>query len=92
MRLTAADDVPIEEVIARIVASRYLPTIAGDRATWSVTSNVPIAVVAQAWTAPRFLSATPLDPAALARQAGAITLYFRYHAQLDPEVVFATLR
>src|SRR5690606_2565541 len=51
--LSVPDGTDLREIVQGIAASGYLPRIAGGQATWSVTSNVLVAVVAQQWTEPR---------------------------------------
>jgi hypothetical protein len=82
----------LEGFIQAIVKSGYLPTISPGHATWSVTSALPIAVVAQEWKEPRMLFMLADDPARMNRKDGILQLRFNYHAQTDPEVVFSTLR
>jgi len=89
-RFTFPCDLAIEEVIERLVESGYLPTVSGG-ATWSVTSGVPIAVIAQGGPSKR-VSWQPVDATKLQRQDGVIGLYFNYHTQHKPEVVLAILR
>src|SRR4051794_27710482 len=86
------DALPIEEAIARIVAAPYLASIGGGRATWSVVSGFPIAVVAQQWQEPRAVSWRTIDSSELERKDGMICLHFNYHTQLDPEVVLEVLK
>jgi hypothetical protein len=82
----------LEKLLAAIIKSNYLPTISGGCATWSVTSAIPIAVIAQQWTEPRMLFLLPKDLAKLERKEGILRLHFNYHAQIDPEIVLTVLR
>lgn len=82
----------LETALATVMSARYLPSIAGGLATWSVASGIPLAVIAQQWPAPRMLFRTSKDLAALDRPSGVLRLHFNYHAQLDPEVVLEVLR
>jgi hypothetical protein len=91
-RFTFPDGLAIEEVVERIVASGYLPMIAGGAATWSVSSGVPIAVVAQQWPHAKHVSWQRVDASKLRRRDGVIGLRFDYHAQREPEVVLEILR
>src|SRR5262245_30639776 len=70
------------DAIARIAGERYLPSIVGGKATWSVASGFPIAVLAQQWPAPRAVTWwQPTKPSDLERRKAAIALHFSYHAQ-----------
>ena len=82
----------LEQALQRVIAARYLPSIAGGQATWSVASGIPLAVLAQQWTAPRLLFLTSRELQGLDRDAGILRLHFNYHAQRDPELVYDVLR
>ena len=61
-----SDGMPILDILSLVSDSGYLPLIAGGKATWSASSNVPIAVLAQQWIKPRPLltlsnNLSPLD-------------------------------
>jgi hypothetical protein len=85
--LSVPDGTPLEEIIKSVAHSGYLPRISGDQASWSVTSNIPLAVVAQQWAEPRMLPLLArLDD--LDSRDGILRLYFNYHSQIDPEIVY----
>jgi hypothetical protein len=88
--IAVPDGTPLEEIIGGIAKSGYLPTIEGGQASWSVTSNIPVAVVAQQWAQPRmfFLLRGMKE---LDSRDGVLRLYFNYHAQVDPETVYTIL-
>ncbi|MDR1228735.1 MAG: hypothetical protein LBK55_06920 [Azoarcus sp.] len=87
--LSVPDGTGLREIVQDIAQSSYLPQIAGGQATWSVTSNIPVAIVAQQWAEPRMLNTLKLDrPDELDRSDGVLRLYFNYHAQIDPETVY----
>ena len=86
------DTMPVMEVIARIVTAGYLAKISGGKATWSVVSGFPIAVVAQQWTEPRPVSPRHVKASELENKNGVICIHFKYHTQLDPEIVLEGLR
>jgi len=82
----------IEQALTTVLASGYLPSIAGGMASWSVASGRPVAVIAQQWSVPRLLFLTERDLQQLDRSAGVLRLHFNYHAQRDPEFVYEVLR
>jgi len=85
--LSVPDGTSLEEIIKVIAQSGYLPRISGGQASWSVASNIPLAVVAQQWSVPRMLpSLARLDD--LDNKHGILRLYFNYHSQIDPEIVY----
>lgn len=83
----------LNEVLVWDRRARYLPPIWGDRATWSVIVNGSIvAVVAQQWDEPRYLvdAMTPMER--LADATLTVTIHYRYHCQIDPDLVFERLQ
>ena len=91
--ISVPDGLDIEAIIARAAQSGYLASISGGKATWSATSKIPLAVVAQEWDyQPKLLSFFPVEPHQLDRVDGRLRLYFTYYAQLDPQIVYETLR
>ncbi|HET7064125.1 MAG TPA: hypothetical protein VFI49_07580 [Rudaea sp.] len=82
----------LETALATVMSARYLPSISGGLATWSVASGIPLAVIAQQWPAPRMLFGAGDDLSVLDRAPGLLRLHFNYHAQLDPEIVLEVLR
>ena len=82
----------IDTALTTVMSARYLPSISGGMATWSVASGIPLAVIAQQWQAPRMLFGVSDNPDALDRAPGLLRLHFNYHAQLDPEIVLEVLR
>ena len=87
------DRTTLEAILAGIVTSKYLASIQGGMASWSVMSNIPVAVIAQQWTEPRMLGSIPeVRDRALDREGGMLRLQFNYHGQIDPEVVARVLK
>jgi hypothetical protein len=86
------DGASLEDAICVVLGSRYLPSISGGLATWSVASGIPLAVVAQQWPHPRMLFLSSRDLEHLDRPDGVLRLHFNYHTQYDPEVVLEILR
>lgn len=84
---TFPDGTSLPEMLAQIQAARYLPSISGGEATWSVASNRPVAVVAQQWALPRVLVTLPEDLQGLDWKDGTLRLHFNYHAQIDPDTL-----
>ena len=91
-RLAADADATVDQVVRTIQSARYLASVAGGEATWIVEGTRPLAVVAQQWTAPRFLvdPATPIH--AVVRAAGSPHLEVRYWNQVAPERVVEALQ
>jgi hypothetical protein len=83
--------ISLKEALAEI-QSKYLPKISGGIASWSVASNIPVAVLAQQWKEPRMLLLLPEEIKELDSKNGVLRLHFNYHAQLEPEHVLEVLR
>lgn len=82
------NDASIENMISVIISSGYLPTIAGGRATWSVSSLVPLAVVSQGNVEPLMLATAHLvNLKQLDMRDCGLHLHFSYHTQLASETV-----
>jgi hypothetical protein len=86
--LSVPDGIDLREIVQGISKSGYLPEISGGRATWSVTSNVLVAIVAQQWQEPRMLELDPSRFDELDCRDGVLRLNFNYHAQIDPNTVY----
>ena len=67
------------------IAKKYLPSIFGGKATWSVCSNVVLGVLAQQWSAPKMYLyfKDQIDI-----RDGVVCLHFNYHMQLEPQAVY----
>ncbi|MEO8606386.1 MAG: hypothetical protein ABI690_00770 [Chloroflexota bacterium] len=90
--ITVPDDASVEEIITIVAKSNYLASIFGGKATWSANSKLPLAVVAQEWDKPKMLSYTPVTVKRLVVADGSLHLHFTYYTQLDPNIVFETLK
>lgn len=88
---TFADGTTLQDALIQIQMARYLPSISGGKATWSVASNRPVAVIAQQWAQPKMLVPLPDKVRELEWQEGTLRLHFNYHAQIDPESVYRVL-
>jgi hypothetical protein len=77
---------PIEWMVKNLIGSGYLPMIEGGHATWSVFSNVPVAIVAQEWLDPQMFFLPSTDK--LDFRNGNLWIYVNYHAQIKPDIVY----
>ena len=89
--LPTTGEATVADVVGRIMSERYLAGISTGEATWIIEGARPIAVVAQQWTAPRFL----VDPGSHIRDVvkpdGRPHLEARYWLQVSPDRVFEAL-
>ena len=82
-----ADDTSLQAIIKAILQSRYLATIGGGKATWTVVSRIPIAIVAQQWAEPRMLVPAP-SLSSLNFSGNVLSVHFNYRTQQDPDLVY----
>ena len=85
--MTVADDSSLQVLIKIILQSRYLATISSGRATWTVVSRIPIAIVAQQWADPKMLMPVP-SLSSLNFSDNVLSVHFVYRVQQDPDVVY----
>jgi hypothetical protein len=91
LRFDIADDAAPEAILRAAVDRRWLPSIRGDRATWVITSNELLAVVAYEWPDLRFMPMLELRMPNALRSNGALRLHFNYLGQVDPEMIYRAL-
>ena len=87
--------VPAEATLAEVLQivrdNRYLAWISGGKATWIVESDRPIAVMAQQWSEPRFLTDPAGAIASCILENSSRQLFFVYWCQVDPTLVYNCL-
>jgi hypothetical protein len=86
-----ADDAAPEEVLRRAADRTWLPSIRGDRATWSIVSNEVLAVLAYQWSDLKLMPQLAERMRRADRSPGLLRLHFNYHRQLDPDLVHEVL-
>jgi len=91
-RLYLPDEWTWESLVRHVWRESELPTIAGGKATWALSSNIPLAVAAQEWQEPALLFRLESDRERLDFAEGEIRLHWSYFAQLDPTLVSKILR
>jgi hypothetical protein len=79
------------EIIVAAADWSWLPSISGGKATWSVMSREPVAVLSQQSPEPKFFFALK-DDDVWYFEDGILFLHFNYHAQIDPGIVYDVLR
>jgi len=82
----------ISEILTHILKLQFLPKINGGKATWSVATNKPIAVIAQQWELPELICEEDYPNKDTKAYMPAERLHFNYHAQQQPEIVLSVLR
>jgi len=86
------DGISAEELVRTVCRNARLASIVGGRATWCLSSNVPLAVVAQQWAEPKLIGFPWRKMADLDVAGSVVRLHFSYFAQQDPDVVYAVLQ
>jgi hypothetical protein len=81
----------VEQIIETIAKSKYLVSISEGKATWSVASGIPVAVIAQQWHKPKMLCSFPYRLVDLDFADGVLKCHINYHAQMEPGIVFEVL-
>jgi hypothetical protein len=85
-------DASIAEIAQRVRDGRYLASIIGGHATWILQGERPLAVLAQQWDAPRYLTSPDARIWDAVQPGGHPHLRARYWCQVDPERVYACLQ
>jgi len=91
-QIVIEDGANVQAILTHIYRSGYLPLISGGKATWSVASRIPLAVIAQERAMLKMLSQFEVSMNGLDTQEDLIRIHFSYHAQEDPDVVYNILR
>src|SRR5262245_287560 len=92
LRLYIPDDWTWESLVHHVWQGSALPSIAGGKATWALSSNLPLAVVAQEWHEPSLLFRLDSDLGRIDISEQEVRLHWSYFAQLDPAFVLQVLR
>jgi hypothetical protein len=90
LRLRAVADVPA--LVGAVTAAYALPKIRSGRATWVLSSGMPLAVVAQQWSQHELVCWEATDLSELDTDAGTLSLHFSYLAQIPPKQAVEVLR
>lgn len=85
--IAIADGTDLQAVVKAILHSRYLAAIGGGKATWTVVSHIPVAIVAQQWAEPKMLMPIP-SLSSLNFSDNVLSIHFNYRTQQDPDVVY----
>jgi hypothetical protein len=90
--VTLDEKLGVERLIEQAAKSAELPSIAGGRATWCISSAIPLAVIAQQWPGPKMLHQIPPKLSQLDIDGQTIRFHVSYFVQQDPNAVYETLR
>jgi len=90
--LDAPESLSPDDLVSFIDQSLALPRISGGKATWCLSSRIPLAVFAQEWPRCKKLFVIPPPLVDLDYAEGTFRAHFCYFAQTDPETVVGVLR
>jgi hypothetical protein len=90
--ISIPDDWSLESLVNEVWKSSDLPNVVGGRATWALSSKIPLAVMAQQWDKLTLIVQLDVYRDELDISESEIRLHWSYFAQLDPDVVLEVLR
>jgi hypothetical protein len=86
-----SSDWDFDNLVSSAVKAAKLPNIVGGKATWVLSSNIPIAVHAQEWNKPKLIWKATLDQGALDILNNEIRMHWSYFAQIAPDTVLEVM-
>ena len=92
LRFAISRDLSWEALVSLVRRSSELPSISGGQATWVLSSNLPLAVVAHQRSEPGMLFLLDSDRESLDVAGGEIRCHWSYMGQRDPDVVLEILQ
>jgi hypothetical protein len=84
-----------ESLVDLVWRSSNLPKIDGGKATWVLSSGIPLAVVAQEWAGPissRHMHLPCIGLNELERRNGEFRMHWTYFTQHDPRIVLEVVQ
>jgi hypothetical protein len=84
-------DESIETTLEKILATHYLPSIQGGKATWILVGKSSLAVIAQQWSMPHFFIKLNARTESLVEFTNKWQLEFKYWCQVEPDEVAACI-
>ena len=80
----------LETLVQRTMDKTSLPQIEGGKATWALSSNIPILVFAQQWEKPALIFGA-INTDRFDIEENLLRLHWSYFSQMDPDFVFKVL-
>jgi hypothetical protein len=90
--LELPDDSSLHDIISAIVSTHYLPTVAHETVTWSVSAKQPLAVISQNRRSPILLTLNPDFALRQNLNGSSLALHCSYIGHVDAEIVSNVLR
>jgi hypothetical protein len=91
IKIEVENNESIETTLEKILATHYLPSIQGGKATWIVVGKNSLAVIAQQWSKPHFLVESVARIENLIEFTKDHHLEFMYWCQVEPNEVVASI-
>ena len=80
------------DLARQILGMRYLANVGIGEATWSVSTDIPIAIIAQQWEEPKLVSSVNSTVKELAKGGDLLKVHINYHCQEDPDEILDSLK
>lgn len=90
-QLTVPEHSTLHEIVKKIIEIRYLPGVAADVVTWSVSSKEPLAIISQDVGEPRLLTRMPDLVLSRNRDGNTLKLHCSYIGHIQADVVAGVL-
>lgn len=90
--LSLQDDATVSDVLLAMLRADFVPSIGGGRATWLLMGFKPVAVIAQQWTAPRWLVSPKLSVPVTRETSGQYDYWLHYGGDRDPDEMYEDYR
>ena len=87
IKIKDENDESIETTLEKILATRYLPSIQGGKATWILVGKSSLAVIAEQWSKPHFFVEPGAHTKSLIEFTNKCQLEFRYWCLVEPNEV-----
>ncbi len=80
------------DLARQVLGMRYLANIGIGEATWSVSADIPVAIIAQQWEEPKLVNPVNATIKELAKGGDCLKVHINYHCQEDPEQILEELK
>jgi hypothetical protein len=85
------DGLTVEALIRHVISEADLPDISGGKATWCISSKIPLAIIAQQWAEPKPVTFFAPKLSELDIRGDVFRAHISYFAQQDPTLVLEIL-
>lgn len=80
------------DLARQILGMRYLANIGIGEATWSISTDIPVAIIAQQWKEPKLVNPVNSTIKELAMGGDRLKVHINYHCQEDPDKILKKLK